>query len=63
MGQERTSQNRKTASRRSLRNLASLYYLLAFGLHHRRFALANRSLAFAYATSKPKGEYYRTDYN
>jgi hypothetical protein len=33
------------------------------GLNDWRFALANGSLAFAYATSKPKGENCRTNYN
>ena len=52
---EMTSQNRKTASRRSLRNLTRLRLLLAFGLHYWSFTLANRSLALADATRKAKG--------
>jgi hypothetical protein len=32
-------------------------------LNNWSFALANRGLAFAYATSKPKGENHRTHYN
>ena len=60
---EMTSQNRKTASRRSLQNLTRLRLFLPFGLNHRRLALADRSLAFADTTSKAKGQYYRADYN
>jgi hypothetical protein len=37
--------------------------VLPFGLNNRGFTLANRSLAFAYAASKPKGENYRTNCN
>jgi hypothetical protein len=32
-------------------------------LNNRGFALANRSLALAPATGKPKGKNYRTDYD
>jgi hypothetical protein len=37
--------------------------VLPFGLNYRRFALADRSLAFTYATGKAKGENHRADYN
>jgi hypothetical protein len=42
-------------------NLTRLF--LPFGLNNRRFALADRSLAFTYATSKAKGENHRADYD
>jgi hypothetical protein len=48
---------------RPLRNLTRLRLFLPFGLNNWRFALANWSLAFTYATSKAKGENHRADYN